>query len=84
MGTGTFLQSLDLKRWLAKPRVRRRSRRLRLVETLPLGERRFVAVLSLDGRELLIGATPHSLALLGEIGEEREGGAGARYGGEVQ
>jgi flagellar biogenesis protein FliO len=84
MSTLTFLHSLDLKRWLAKPRVRRRTRRLRLVETLPLGERRFVAVLSLDGRELLIGATPHSLALLGELGDERDDTAFPRIGREVQ
>ncbi|MGH9483316.1 MAG: flagellar biosynthetic protein FliO, partial [Terriglobales bacterium] len=46
----------------------RRAQRLRLVETLPLGERRFVAVVSIDGHEFLVGATPHSLALLGELG----------------
>jgi flagellar biogenesis protein FliO len=84
MGTGTFLQGLDLKRWLGKPRIRRRNRRLRLLETLPLGERRFVAVLSLDGRELLIGATPHSLALLGEIGEAHDGPDFPRLAPEVQ
>ncbi|HUX65957.1 MAG TPA: flagellar biosynthetic protein FliO [Terriglobales bacterium] len=58
----------SLRSWLAKPRVRRRERRLRLVETLPLGERRFVAVVSIDGHEFLVGATPQSLSLLGELG----------------
>ncbi len=85
MGTGTLFHNLDLKRWLAKPRVRRRARRLRLVETLPLGDRRFVAVVSLDGRELLVGATLHSLTLLGEINEELdELTPPPRFGREVQ
>ena len=58
----------DLKRWLSKPR--RRSRRLRMVETLSLGERRMVGVLEVDGREFLIGATAQSVALLSELSED--------------
>ncbi len=85
MGTGTLFHNLDLKRWLAKPGVRRRARRLRLVETLALGDRRFVAVLSLDGRELLVGATLHSLTLLGELsGEAEEPAPASRFAREVQ
>lgn len=55
------------KQWLASPRPRRRLRRLRMLETLSLGDRRFVAVISVDGRELLVGGTPQSLALLTEL-----------------
>jgi len=74
---------LDLKRWLSKPR--RRSRRLRMVETLSLGERRIVGVLEVDGREFLIGATAQSVALLSELSD----GAGDEFpvaltGSEVQ
>lgn len=70
MATSFQLTRWDWRRWLrARPR---RERRLRLVETLPLGERRFVAVVSLDGREYLVGGTPSSLALLSEI-EDPEG-----------
>ncbi len=58
----------DMKRWLF--RARPRARRLKLVETLALGERRFVAILSVNGRELLVGATPQSVALLGELPSE--------------
>lgn len=68
METPTLSRGWNLRSWLAKPRVRRRERRLRLVETLPLGERRFVAVVSIDGHEFLVGATPQSLSLLGELG----------------
>ncbi|MGH9488414.1 MAG: flagellar biosynthetic protein FliO [Terriglobales bacterium] len=60
------LHAWDLKRWLTRPHGRRQ-RRLRLIETLALGERRFVGLLAVDGRELLIGATPHSLTLLDDL-----------------
>ena len=52
-------------RWL--PRAQRRARRLRLVETLPMGERRFVAIVAVDGHEYLIGSAPQSLQLLHEL-----------------
>ncbi|MGH9393990.1 MAG: flagellar biosynthetic protein FliO [Terriglobales bacterium] len=56
--------------WLGRPTLRRRLRRLKLVETLSLGDRRLVAVLSVDGREFLVGATLHSMSLLGELGQD--------------
>lgn len=62
------IHGFDLRRWLARPH-RRRQRRLRLLETLSLGERRFIGLLAVDGRELLVGATTHSLSLLTELGE---------------
>lgn len=58
----------EVKRWLF--RARPRTRRLKLVETLALGDRRFVAILSVNGRELLVGATPQTVALLGELPSE--------------
>jgi len=74
MATSLQFPRLDWRRWWrARPR---RERRLRLVETLALGERRFVAVVSLDGREYLVGGTPSSLALLSEL-EDPAGLAGA-------
>jgi Flagellar biosynthesis protein, FliO len=42
-------------------------RRLRLTETLPLGERRFVAVLEFDGSRFLLGGTASSLVLLARL-----------------
>ena len=44
-----------------------RAKTIRLVDSLALGERRSVLVLVLEGRKFLIGATPHSLALLAEL-----------------
>lgn len=67
MATPALPAALDVKRWF---RVRPRTRRLKLVETLALGDRRFVAILSVNGRELLVGATPQSVALLGELPSE--------------
>ena len=52
---------------------RRAPRRLRLRESLPLGEHRFVAVIECEGLRLLIGGTPSSLVLLAHL--EREPGA---------
>jgi flagellar biogenesis protein FliO len=42
----------------------RRARRLRLRETLMLGDRRFLAVVECDGQEMIIGGSAHSITLL--------------------
>jgi flagellar biogenesis protein FliO len=47
--------------------ARPRNRQLRLAEVLPLGERRFVALVECDQRRFLIGSTPQSIRLLTEI-----------------
>jgi flagellar biogenesis protein FliO len=52
---------------------RRKPRRLRLCESLPLGERRFVAVVEFDEARFLVGGTPSSLVLLSRL---EDGGAG--------
>jgi flagellar biogenesis protein FliO len=44
-------------------------RRLRLCESLPLGERRFVAVVEFDDERFLVGGTSSSLVLLSRLGE---------------
>lgn len=62
-------------------RVLRLSRRppkgLRLCESLPLGERRFVAVVEYEKSRFLVGGTPSSLVLLSRLED-----AGDRPGGE--
>jgi flagellar biogenesis protein FliO len=51
--------------WERILRLKRPShRRLRLTETLPLGERRFVAVLEFERERFLLGGTASSLVLL--------------------
>jgi flagellar biogenesis protein FliO len=60
---------LRVARWGA-----RTPRSLRLRESLPLGEHRFVAVIEFEDSRLLIGGTPSSLVLLARLGS---GPAGA-------
>jgi flagellar biogenesis protein FliO len=47
--------------------ARRSPRRLRLLENLPLGERRFVAVIEFDESRFLVGGTSASLVLLARL-----------------
>ena len=54
--------------WRGIMRVsRRRQKRLRLCESLPLGERRFVAVVEFEHSRFLIGGTQGSLVLLAPL-----------------
>jgi flagellar biogenesis protein FliO len=46
---------------------RRAPRRLRLAESLPLGERRFVAVVEFENSRFLLGGTSSSLVLLARL-----------------
>jgi flagellar biogenesis protein FliO len=48
-----------------------RQRRLRVCETLSLGEKRFVAVLRVDDREYLIGGSSASVSLLAALSSEQ-------------
>jgi flagellar biogenesis protein FliO len=48
-------------------RIHRRERSLRLCETLPLGEKRLLAVVQFEGRRFLIGATNQSVCLLDRL-----------------
>ena len=46
---------------------RRSMRRLRLSETLSLGEKRFLAVVQFQQQEFLVGGTGNSIALLARL-----------------
>jgi flagellar biogenesis protein FliO len=50
---------------------RRNPKRLRLCENLPLGERRFVAVVEFETERFLVGGTPSSLTLLSRLPDTR-------------
>src|SRR5581483_10243998 len=50
---------------------RRPARRLRLCETVSLGEKRFVAVLRFERHQFLVGGTANSIALLARLGQAR-------------
>jgi len=51
-------------------------KRLRLSETLPLGEKRFVALVSVEGREFLIGGGASGVSMLAQLGKSAEPGKG--------
>lgn len=76
MTTETLLASRPFGRrvlalWERFLRLSRRApRRLRLCESLPLGERRFVAVVEFDESRFLVGGTPSSLVLLSRLQDE--------------
>jgi flagellar biogenesis protein FliO len=54
--------------WLKTRNVARSStRRLRVAETVSLGEKRFVAVVQVDGRHFLIAGGPTNIALLAQL-----------------
>ena len=47
--------------------VRRRPRTMHLCETLPLGERRFLAVVMVERQKFLVGTAGNSIALLARL-----------------
>jgi len=49
--------------------ARKAPRRLRLCESLPLGEKRFVAVIEFETQCFLVGGGAASVALLARLGE---------------
>ena len=53
-----------LGRMISTVSVRRRERRLRLCEMLPLGEKRFVAVIEYGPQKFLLAGTPQNISLL--------------------
>ncbi len=60
-------------------------RRLRLCESLGLGERRFVAVIEFERRRFLVGGTAQSLVLLARLDEvERDEAEPAAAGKDLE
>ena len=54
--------------WLqARQVVRSSTRRLRVAETVSLGEKRFVAVVQVDGRHFLLAGGPTNIVLLAQL-----------------
>jgi len=48
-------------------RDRRKSRAMQLCETLPLGDRRFLLLVKVEGQKFLVGAAGSSISLLARI-----------------
>ena len=77
-GTGSTLGETFRSLWRRILRVTAsRPRPLRLVENLPLGERRFVAVVEYENSRFLLGGTASTLVLLSQLGQDRESASGS-------
>ena len=66
-GGGLGVALKNLWQWTAAPHKARKTRRLRVCETLSLGERRFLAVIEFDRQEFLVGGRGSSLELLARL-----------------
>jgi flagellar biogenesis protein FliO len=62
------------KRLRAQQIARSKSKRLQVAETVSLGEKRFVAVIKVDGQEFLIGGGATNVALLAQLGASEQMG----------
>jgi flagellar biogenesis protein FliO len=60
------LQSLG-RRISGKYVAQRQSRRLKVSETVSLGEKRFASILQVDGAQFLIAGTPDNITLLATL-----------------
>jgi flagellar biogenesis protein FliO len=58
-----------LWQWTQRAVKCRKLRRLRVCETLSLGERRFLAIIEFDRQEFLVGGSGSSLVLLARLQE---------------
>ena len=53
-------------------KIQRNPRRLKLCETLSLGEKRILAVVEFENRRFLVAATSQNISLLQALGDPRE------------
>lgn len=59
-------------KWLERKRTQQLSaRRLRIAETIQLGEKRFVSILQVDGSQFLIGGAAGSVSLLAVLNQDQ-------------
>jgi flagellar biogenesis protein FliO len=59
---------LRLRAALAGVKIQRRQRRLRLCETLSLGDKRLIALVEYENQRFLVAATPQRISLLQSLG----------------
>ena len=58
--------------WLQTRYTTTSNKRMRVAETVQLGEKRFVALVSIEGREFLIGGGSSGVSLLAQLDASRE------------
>lgn len=67
---------LQVWKWLTRHSrgvlTHRVSRRLKVAETVSLGEKRFVSILQVDGEQFLVGGSPSNIVLLAKLDAKQE------------
>ena len=58
--------------WLQSKYAQRPTKRLRVAETVSLGEKRFVSIVVVEGREFLIGGGTSGVSLLAHLSSTKE------------
>jgi flagellar biogenesis protein FliO len=71
LGAARSLASCCLS-YVRRLRPQPNSRKLRVCEMTPLGEKRFLAIVDVEGRRVLIGGTANSLSMLTVLSCERD------------
>ncbi len=62
------VQLQSVCRWISGKYVtQRQSRRMKVSETVSLGEKKFVSILQVDGTQFLVGGTANSITLLATL-----------------
>jgi flagellar biogenesis protein FliO len=64
--------SLRIRALFSKVNIQRRPRRLRLCETLSLGDKRMLALVECENRRFLLAATSQSVSLIQSLGIAQE------------
>jgi hypothetical protein len=71
LGDNAWLSMANGWSWLRRHSkgllARQAARRLRMIETLSLGEKRFVSIVEVDGEQFLLGGSASSVALLAKL-----------------
>ncbi len=72
--SANFLLKVLREMWARVPqvRVRQNRKRLRVCESVPLGEKRFVAVIQVDDKQFLVGGASNSVSLLAQLDKPAE------------
>ena len=68
----SWTRSFGWRRALSALCVRKAPRRLRLCESVSLGEKRLVAVVEYDQQKFLVGGSAQSISLLARLGEQTD------------
>jgi flagellar biogenesis protein FliO len=56
----------------AQVRVRQNKKRLRVCETVALGDKRFVTIIQVDDKQFLVGGASNSVSLLAQLDKPAE------------